>query len=221
MALNKCPICSSRVINGVCSECGYDIPDESDISSAYNYNPDDDRFGSTEPVKEIREAAYTMPEISAQPKAPVAYAEPPREYKTPDVKVNTYNPPVQNMNKPSSALKNGGQPVNPYANFSPVENQQNGTTGARFSGQLGKFKKSLSTNNGVGNVNWLSAVIYAVVSFNVPLFGFFVLIKYLTVYLKSKNKGDLVILGVIGAAMLLGVIINVVRYGRLYLGMLN
>lgn len=110
MALKKCPLCDSRLLNGVCNGCGYSVPDETEISSMYNYDPDDDNFGE--------EDKYAAPAGK--------YAQP-----DPDGKRDEVIKPGQEVHIPKRApeikkAENNAVQVNanPYANFSPVNNQQ-------------------------------------------------------------------------------------------------
>lgn len=199
MSLKKCPICSGRVVNGVCSECGYSIPDESEISSVYNYSPDDDNFSGAEPADS--EEKDLMPEIKAYGAAPVAYAERKAENAIPDVRVNTYTPPVQP--KVNTAPKANSQAVNPYSNFSPVENQVRNPVGKKS-----LFNMSGGNSSSDLSINWVHLIAYAFLALSVPFMGIWATIKCLINYLKTKNKGDLIMLAVVGAVTLLGFIIN-------------
>ena len=199
MALKKCPICSSRVVNGVCSECGYSIPDESEISSVYNYSPDDDDFSGIDPADTSEKDL--MPEIKAYGAAPVAYAERKAENAIPDVRVNTYTPPVQP--KINVKPKSESQSVNPYANFSPVENQMRNPAGKKSI-----FNISGGNSSSDVKINWIQLIVYAFLAWNVPFMGIWVAVKCLINYLRTKNKGDLITLAVVGVISVFGFIIN-------------
>lgn len=199
MALKKCPICSGRVVNGVCSECGYSIPDESEISSVYNYSPDDDDFSGINPADTAEKDL--MPEIKTYGAAPVAYAERKEENAIPDVRVNTYTPPVQP--KINAAPNANSQNANPYANFSPVENQARNPMGKKS-----VFNMSGGNSSSDISINWVHLIAYAFLAWSVPFMGVWATIKCLINYLKTKNKGDLIMLAVVGAVTLFGFVVN-------------
>lgn len=93
MTIQKCPLCGGRVNNSVCSNCGYEIPDEDSISAMYDYDPSND--GPTEEKQPERASEYDMPSLS-----PLDYdkASPQKL----NIKAVANNPPVnQAVNRPA------------------------------------------------------------------------------------------------------------------------
>lgn len=112
----KCPLCGGKTVNNECTSCGYRLPDESDLSSLYNYDPSD----------------YPQ-ENPSMPETGYTYAEP-ENVNVPEFKVRE-NPYAENNAGASPyADNNGASPYennngNPYANnngnFTPYQSPQN------------------------------------------------------------------------------------------------
>ncbi|MBQ8826692.1 MAG: hypothetical protein IJ007_06330 [Oscillospiraceae bacterium] len=111
MALKKCPLCGSRLLGGTCNECGYSVPDETEISSMYNYDPDDDEFGDKDD--------FAVPEADGMPQV---REEVERNFRNPyDYK---RAPKIETVQKSNAQIQPQQNNANPYANFSPVNNHQ-------------------------------------------------------------------------------------------------
>lgn len=95
---DRCPLCGKRTVNGRCTECGYEIPDEKSISALYNYDPSDDRFGE----------AYTD--------------------NTQDSNLSEYADTAAPRAKPEIKRPNeNNAPMNPYAGFNPAQSAGSGS----------------------------------------------------------------------------------------------
>jgi hypothetical protein len=141
MTFNKCPLCGSRVTNGFCSDCGYEIPDEASIAAPYNYDPSDYNYDSEKyvTVNLRKDPAAAMPEIKVyEDKHPEKAAPKNEQYMD---EVNPYSGAVP---KPKVTLKKEVPPqnVNPYANFNPAENTNKSASG--FSGKFEEILRKLS-----------------------------------------------------------------------------
>ena len=172
MAQKKCPLCGGRITKGSCSDCGYSMPDEELISSVYNYDPSDYN------IKEQRaeqEREMSMPDIS--------------EDVIPEVKNQINIQPVENNEpmKPETKAQN----ENPYADFSPVENNKNP-----------KGNKFFGTGSNLNGLDVKSLLMKSICGYAVPAVGIYFAVMYGIAYSKSKSKNDLISLIVVGAAVL-------------------
>ncbi len=52
MSERRCPLCKGMLLDNICINCGFEALEEQDISSAYDFDPDNDSFGEAEPEKE-------------------------------------------------------------------------------------------------------------------------------------------------------------------------
>lgn len=169
MAQKKCPLCGGRITNGSCSDCGYSMPDEELISSVYNYDPSDYN------IKEQRaeeEREMSVPEIPAD--------------MMPDARIQPNIQPVQNneLMKPEPKAQN----ENPYADFSPVDNNNNQ-----------KGNKLFGSGANAGGLDVKSLVIKSICGYVFPAIGVYFAVMYGIDYGKSKNKNDLISAIVVGA----------------------
>lgn len=127
--MEKCPLCGERLVKNLCENCGFAVPDETEISSLYNLDPSDDE---PEPIREITPEHITE-EIYPNRPEPVEFKV--REEEKPAPFVNPY----ANQNNGAAGQRQAGQPYNmpaspprqqnPYANngsFTPYS--QNGGT---------------------------------------------------------------------------------------------
>lgn len=124
MAKKTCPLCGGKLKNNYCDSCGYDVPEDDDLSAVYDMEPENDAFG--EQVREI------TPDVQTEEIYP--NREPPR-FKVRDedgrtVQQNYQNPP-------------------PYANNGNYGGQAQGTAG-QYSGNAGTPPPSPYANNGTG-----------------------------------------------------------------------
>ena len=188
----KCPLCGGKTVNSECVSCGYRLPDESDISSLYNYDPSD----------------YPQ-ENPSMPETGYAYAEP-EDVNTPEFKVRE-NPYAENN---AGANNNAGNPYannngNPYANnngnFTPYQSPNNNGGNQQQPYQNpyanGNFKPYTS-NGSSGDFGsffkqywWL-----LLLSFFVPIVG-------LIFFMTSKDKIDKSFHNIIIIAIVLGFIL--------------
>ena len=184
----KCPLCGSRMIGGTCNECGYSVPDETEISSMYNYDPDDDEFGekseypsaeeyNAQPYVGVRHEPMQREEVDRTHREAHELRKAPHisVVKQNDMQVYTpnQNAPQQNNNA-SPYANNNASPyannnANPYANFSPVNN-----------------------SSGSGNVNDPSftrdMVIGIILGMLIPIVGIFYGIKFMNKYKLTNDK---------------------------------
>ncbi|MCM1024165.1 MAG: hypothetical protein NC395_08925 [Prevotella sp.] len=146
MSAKKCPLCGGKLKGSYCESCGYDVPEDDDLSMVYDMDPENDAFG--EQVREI------IPEVQMEEIYP--NREPPK-FKVRDedgktVRRNYQSPPpspppyagggnygnyggqaqqaqqAQQGNPPPSPYANNGgnyvPPPSPYANGGPQSGQQ-------------------------------------------------------------------------------------------------
>lgn len=167
----KCPLCGSRLNRGVCQDCGYTLPDEASIASPYNYDPSDDRFGVQEDKYET--AAQNMEELYPDRGAAVQQ-EAPRQ-QAPKIVVNPQNNPPANPPRQNNAPQQNNQ--NPYANFSPVNNNN------QYNGQYNGGQKT----GGVIDITLIIMVIGALI---MPVVGILGIINYSKKFSRSKDNND-------------------------------
>lgn len=119
ITMKKCPLCMGRLKDGVCTECGYTIPDEEEfeqMSSLYDFEPDNYPKPDYEPEPEFMEREEQGPEVM--------YAEPekPRIPSIRVVDVNTPPPsppphprhnPTYYQNGQGTANNGANQPITP------------------------------------------------------------------------------------------------------------
>ena len=175
MALNKCPICGKRVLNGTCSECGFSIPDETEISSMYNYDPDDDEFGEKEePIHE------EIPEIKVREEVERNFRNPYDYKRTPNIQT------VQKDNVQIQPQKQNN--VNPYSNFSPIDNQQ------RMASKQSPFSNGPSSAADPEFIkNLVLGIVLAMVT---GIFGFIYGVRFIKKY-KTTNDSKYLYSGII------------------------
>lgn len=172
MAHKKCPLCGGKILNGSCSDCGYSMPDEELISSVYNYDPSDYN------IKEQRaeqEREMSIPEVSADV--------------IPNVNNQPNIQPVENneLMKPETKAQN----ENPYADFSPTENNNNP-----------KGNKLFGTSSNANGLDAKSLIIKSICGYAFPAIGVYFAVMYGIAYGKSKDKNDLISMIVVGAVVL-------------------
>ncbi|MDE5991449.1 MAG: hypothetical protein K2G87_00210 [Oscillospiraceae bacterium] len=99
MPNKTCPLCGGKLKNNYCESCGYDVPDDDDLSALYDMNPENDAFG--EVVREI------TPEVQSEeiyPNRPAgfdtAYEQP--KFKVRDNEGKTVHRNYQNQTPPPS-----------------------------------------------------------------------------------------------------------------------
>ena len=51
MPKKTCPLCGGKLKNNYCESCGYDVPEDDDLSALYDMEPENDSFG--EVVREV------------------------------------------------------------------------------------------------------------------------------------------------------------------------
>ena len=105
MPKKTCPLCGGKLKNNYCESCGYDVPDDDDLSALYDMNPENDAFG--EVVREI------TPEVQAEeiyPNRPAgfdtAYEQP--KFKVRDNEGKTVHQNYRNQSPPPSPFANNG-----------------------------------------------------------------------------------------------------------------
>lgn len=120
----KCPLCSERLVNGECRSCGYTLPDMDNLSSLYDYEPDN--YPQEEPA--IREIIPDIEMEEIYPNRP----EPPKfkvrdesgkTVVTDNHKVSLDKPERNTYNNSGNQNKENG---NPYAGYTPGTDNQNG-----------------------------------------------------------------------------------------------
>ena len=168
MALKKCPLCGSRLLNGSCNECGYSLPDETEISSMYNYDPDDDEFGEKED--------FIVPEADDMPKV---RDEVERNFRNPyDYK---RAPKIETVQKNDVQIQPQQNNQNPYANFTPMNKQ-------------GNVANPFPVNNGYNSSSNVDAAFVkdiikgCVLGLIIPIIGIFYGAKYIGKYNLTKDN---------------------------------
>ncbi|MGN0587351.1 MAG: hypothetical protein ACI4JF_08705 [Oscillospiraceae bacterium] len=121
----KCPLCGSRLQNNVCISCGYELPDEKDISAPYDYDPDNDYFGEREQVRYYEAPPQATQHADMESISPIqtGYASAPKP--APNIKVNQAAPPSpapKNLQNPQNVKPNPPppQPSNPQLTFETI-----------------------------------------------------------------------------------------------------
>ena len=181
----KCPLCGSRLTRGVCSDCGYTLPDEASIASPYNYDPSDDRFGAAE--DKYVSPAEKMEELYPGRGAPVQYNEPRRQ--APKIVVNPQNNPPANPPRQNYAQQQNNQ--NPYANFSPMNNNN-----------------QYHNQNNAGKIADTALIIMIIATLFIPLFGILGIINYARKFSRTKDNNDRIRLIIMICVFFVSVIIR-------------
>lgn len=191
----KCPLCGSRLTRGVCADCGYTLPDEASIASPYNYDPDDDRFGAAEEKYDTA----AQKEIYPQRDAPVQYDEPRQQ--APKIMVTPKNNPPANPPQQNNAPQQNNTYQNPYANFSPMNNQH-------------VYNKTYSTKSGgdptLGGLIDITFTVLVLATLFMPPAGVLGIINYIRNYAKSKDTKDLIRMAIMFPALFFGILIRLI-----------
>lgn len=117
MPKKTCPLCGEKLKNNYCESCGYDVPEDDDLSALYDMEPENDAFG--EAVREV------TPDVQAEeiyPNRPAGYDT---AYEQPKFKVRDNNGNTVHQNQygqqppPSPFTQQNGQ------NGQNQQNQQN------------------------------------------------------------------------------------------------
>ena len=119
----KCPLCGGRLQNNVCISCGYELPDEHDISAPYDYNPDNDYFGEREQVRYYEAPPQPAQHADMESISPMqtGYVSAPKP--APNIKVNQAAPPApKNLQSPRNVKPNPPPPppANPSFTFDTI-----------------------------------------------------------------------------------------------------
>lgn len=64
----KCPLCGGKLKNNYCDSCGYAVPNDEELSAAYDMDPSNDAFG--EQIREITPDAQAEEIYPNRPEAP-------------------------------------------------------------------------------------------------------------------------------------------------------
>lgn len=198
MPKKTCPLCGGKLKNNYCESCGYDVPDDDDLSAVYDMEPENDAFG--EQVRKV------FPEVQAEeiyPNRPAGYDT---AYETPNFKVrdnegktvnqnyqNPYGQQNQNNQSPppspfaqqaqQSGSGNASPPPSPYANTG------NG------SGQYGQPRQFATAGDFVKAYLWLL------------LFAFFAPVVGIILYAVLGKQIEPKYRGIIIAAIVLGFVL--------------
>lgn len=222
MPKKTCPLCGGKLKNNYCESCGYDVPDDGDLSALYDMDPENDAFG--EVVREI------TPDVQAEeiyPNRPAgldtAY-EQYQQYQQPKFKVRDSGGNTVHQNQygqqsppPPSAQQNvqngqNGQNANPYAGYGPYGGY-GGNGGAQNNGGNASPPPSPYANRGGQNRQNKQPVRYAntgdfikaywwllLISFLVPIAGIAILISI-------KKAIDQKYIGIVISVIVLGFIL--------------
>lgn len=89
-----CPLCGGKLQNNVCISCGFEPPDEHDISAPYDYDPDNDYFGEREKLRfhEPPPQPARQAEMESVTSLQTGYASAPKP--APNIKANQAAPPA-------------------------------------------------------------------------------------------------------------------------------
>lgn len=177
----KCPLCGSRLTRGVCGDCGYTLPDEASIASPYNYDPDDDRFGAAE------EKYDTAAQREINPR--VQYDEPRQQ--APKIVVTPQNNPPANPPQQNNTPQQNNQ--NPYANFSPMNNNHQYNGGQK--------------TGGVIDITLIIMVIGALI---MPVVGILGIINYSKKFSRSKDNNNRIRMAIMICALIASVFIRMI-----------
>lgn len=181
----KCPICGSRLTRGVCGDCGYTLPDEASIASPYNYDPDDDHFGAAEEKYDTAAQREVYPRVQ--------YDEPRQQ--APKIVVTPQNNPPANPPQQNNTYQN------PYANFSPVNNQHG-------------YNKTYSTKSGgdptLGGLIDVTFIVLVLATLFMPPAGVLGIINYIRNFSKSKDTKDLIRMAIMFPVLFFGMLIRII-----------
>lgn len=138
----KCPLCGGKLKNNYCESCGYAVPNDEELSAAYDMDPSNDAFG--EQIREI------IPDVQAEEIYPNRPEAPKFKVRDDEGKTvggnyggaNGSGQAKQNTPPPSYYANNAGRtPPPPYAS-PPPPYANNGTAGGSFDAEaLKEFAK--------------------------------------------------------------------------------
>lgn len=135
--MEKCPLCGERLVKNFCENCGFAVPDETEISSLYNLDPSDDE---PEPIREITPEHITE-EIYPNRPEPIEFKV--REEEKPAPFVNPY----ANQNNGAAGQRQAGQPYNNMPASPPQQQNPYADNGSfkpySTSGNSDKLKEDL------------------------------------------------------------------------------
>ncbi len=142
MPKKTCPLCGGKLKNNYCESCGYDVPEDDDLSALYDMEPENDSFG--EVVREV------TPDVQAEeiyPNRPAgydtAYEQP--KFKVRDNNGNTvHQNPYGQQSPPSPFAQQNGQNLQNRQNHQAQNNRQNQQNANPYGGYRG-------TQNNGGN----------------------------------------------------------------------
>lgn len=131
MAVKRCPLCMEILKNGECTSCGYKLPDEEDISSLYDYEPDEypePAVREITPEVQMEEIYPNRTELKFKVRDDEGHTvrskidlKKPDKNQTGNPNASDGNPNASNGNPNASNGNPNASDGNPYAGFTPVD----------------------------------------------------------------------------------------------------
>ncbi len=222
MPKKTCPLCGGKLKNNYCDSCGYDVPEDDDLSALYDMEPENDAFG--EAVREVTPDVQSEEIYPNRQDRPVgydtAYEQP--KFKVRDNRGNTvhqhqnhgHQPPPspfaqqnsQNgQNQQAQNNRHNQQNANPYGGYGGYGGTQNNggnapqpSPYANRGGHNGQNKQTTQYANASDFIKaywWL-----LLISFFIPWVGIIILVSIL----KSIDQKYI---GIVIAAIVLGFVL--------------
>lgn len=193
MADERCPLCMEKLKHGECASCGYTLPNENNISSIYDAEPEE--YAESEPIREI------TPEIQMEEIYPNRQETPKFKVRTDEGKTvrtdygfdtaGTWNKPE--AKEKSFAESNQRTNGNPYSGYTPegIPNKSGGSPFANPSVNSGSAADTETVAGFVKKYWWL-----LLLTFFIPIVG---IILYSTMKneLKQYKAHYLVIVAIV------------------------
>jgi len=123
MPKKTCPLCGGKLKNNYCESCGYDVPEDDDLSALYDMEPENDAFGEV-----VREVTPDVQSEEIYPNRPAGYDT---AYEQPKFKVRDNNGNTVHQNQygqqlpPSPFTQQNGQNGQNQQSQQSQQNQQN------------------------------------------------------------------------------------------------
>ncbi len=213
MPKKTCPLCGGKLNNNYCESCGYDVPEDDDLSALYDMEPENDAFGEV-----VREITPDVQSEEIYPNRPAGFDTAYEQYQQPKFKVrdnerNTVhqNPYGQQPPPPPFAQQNGQnrqnqQNANPYGGYRGYGGAQNNGGNAApppspFANQRGQGGQNRQTTQYANAGDFMKAYWWLLlIAFLAPVAAIIVLVSI-------KKTIDQKYIGIVIAVIVLGFIL--------------
>lgn len=213
MPKKTCPLCGGKLKNNYCESCGYDVPEDDDLSALYDMEPENDAFGEV-----VREITPDVQSEEIYPNRPAGFDTAYEQYQQPKFKVrdnegNTVhqNPYGQQPPPPPFAQQNGQnrqnqQNANPYGGYRGYGGAQNNGGNAApppspFANQRGQGGQNRQTTQYANAGDFMKAYWWLLlIAFLAPVAAIIVLVSI-------KKTIDQKYIGIVIAVIVLGFIL--------------